>query len=1135
MYYAATTPNEGRELRKYDGTTTTLIEIQAGAASSDPEYLTNVNGVLYFAATTTANGRELYKYDGTNYTLINIHAGAASSSPEHLTNVNGTLYFVAHTAASGTELYKYDGTNYTLIEVESGVNSSTPQNLTNVNSTLYFTATTLANGTELYKYDGTTLTLIEVEIGGDSSDPAYLTNVNGTLYFVATTTAAGDELYKYEGIGSTATLIEIEPGPGGSFPNHLTAVNDTLYCSATTLNNGTELYKQSGSNLDLIDIEVGTDNSNPTALTNVNGILYFAATTTTNGNELYKYDGANRTLLEVISGTEGINEVGNLVSFNGAAYFSANTPSTGAELFKTDGTPAGTSMVKDLWTGIYGSYPSSFTTFNGKFYFSADYNPSDSTYGIELWTLGSCTPSNSIITNEGEHLGYNSQVQISPATQSCHCDVLNQLVASVNAVGATPVTGTINMKEWIDATTTASHVKRHYELNPSTNPTTVTGKITLYFTQAEFNEFNTLSTADLPANDTDAAGKANLRIKKYNGISSDGTGAQNTYMGLPASIDPADSDIVWNATASRWEVSFDAVGFGGFFAAIPAASNINVSLVTPPAFYCAGSTINVNYTSADLTFNTGNTFTLQLSDASGSFASPVALKTVTSTATNGSISATIPWTQTAGTGYRVRVVSSNAAFMGTNNGSNVEIKVSTATSSITRNGGILANPSASGQTNPLITGCQGASILLTAVTSNASSHQWFKNGVPIGNVNDPTLTVNTGWGDYQLIAYDVNGCGAAGDTIGISLKTAPVATGGLDRNICQGTTTTIGSLAQAHTTYTWAPNNGHLSSIYAANPTVLATLPSTTTYNLQISKSYTVLEVNVTCTSAIDPVLVTLKPQPAAPTIMASATNVCQGSTITLTASNVVGSLRWLVGHVAGATTNPLNVTSTSGVTKTYTAQNLGANGCYSVASNSVNATIQNAPVPTITSSVGTDASNIIKVCPGITNATLSATVTAGTPTYTWFNPPNLTSIGAGNTLHLMNIATTNKSYYVRATYVYGGLTCTKNSVTKAIRQDATATNCRVMQNEEETFENALSAYPNPTEKVLNAKIQVTEAGEATLTLTNSLGQNIWSEKRNLEEGDTDIQLSLETLPAGIYILSFDKENVHQSVKVIKE
>jgi hypothetical protein len=110
-------------------------------------------------------------------------------------------------------------------------------------------------------------------------------------------------------------------------------------------------------------------------------------------------------------------------------------------------------------------------------------------------------------------------------------------------------------------------VARHYEITPATNPSTATARITLYFTQQEFTDFNNDpgSVLDLPTGAADAAGKANLRIEKRNGTSSNGTGLPNTYSGSITTIDPADADIVWNATLSRWEVSFDVTGFSGFF------------------------------------------------------------------------------------------------------------------------------------------------------------------------------------------------------------------------------------------------------------------------------------------------------------------------------------------------------------------------------------------------------------------------------------------------------------------------------------------------------------------------------------------------------------------------------------------
>jgi hypothetical protein len=39
-----------------------------------------------------------------------------------------------------------------------------------------------------------------------------------------------------------------------------------------------------------------------------------------------------------------------------------------------------------------------------------------------------------------------------------------------------------------------------------------------------------------------------------------------SYSGDAIIINPADSNIVWNANASRWEVSFEVTGFGGFVA-----------------------------------------------------------------------------------------------------------------------------------------------------------------------------------------------------------------------------------------------------------------------------------------------------------------------------------------------------------------------------------------------------------------------------------------------------------------------------------------------------------------------------------------------------------------------------------------
>ena len=79
---------------------------------------------------------------------------------------------------------------------------------------------------------------------------------------------------------------------------------------------------------------------------------------------------------------------------------------------------------------------------------------------------------------------------------------------------------------------------------------------------------------------------------------------------------------------------------------------------------CAGSSISVPYIAIDI--GGGNTFTAQLSDASGSFATPISIGTLAGNA-SGTISAIIPANTPQGTGYRIRVVSSSPAVNGSDN------------------------------------------------------------------------------------------------------------------------------------------------------------------------------------------------------------------------------------------------------------------------------------------------------------------------------------------------------------------------------------------------------------------------------------------------------------------------------------
>jgi len=147
------------------------------------------------------------------------------------------------------------------------------------------------------------------------------------------------------------------------------------------------------------------------------------------------------------------------------------------------------------------------------------------------------------------------------------CNALANLVAA----GASPIAGNINATVWVENNVPDyngyPYVARHYEISPAMNSGTATASITLYFLQAEFDAFNAANNSilKLPTGPADASGISNLRISKISGSSSDGTGLFGSYTGTFTSINPDDNNIIYNSVRQRWEVSFDVIGFSGFF------------------------------------------------------------------------------------------------------------------------------------------------------------------------------------------------------------------------------------------------------------------------------------------------------------------------------------------------------------------------------------------------------------------------------------------------------------------------------------------------------------------------------------------------------------------------------------------
>jgi YVTN family beta-propeller protein len=140
---------------------------------------------------------------------------------------------------------------------------------------------------------------------------------------------------------------------------------------------------------------------------------------------------------------------------------------------------------------------------------------------------------------------------------------------------------------------------------------------------------------------------------------------------------------------------------------------------------CPTSTISVSYTATG-SFNEGNVFTVQLSDGSGFFTSPISIGTVTAT-TSGSIAATIPSNTVAGTSYRVRVVSSDPVVTGTQTSSKL----------VVNNMGSIGQPAS----QVICHATNTAAVNFTGAVSG-STYSWTNNNTALGLASSGTGNIS---------------------------------------------------------------------------------------------------------------------------------------------------------------------------------------------------------------------------------------------------------------------------------------------------------------------------------------------------------------------------------------------------------
>ncbi|GAA4343086.1 hypothetical protein GCM10023184_43110 [Flaviaesturariibacter amylovorans] len=302
----------------------------------------------------------------------------------------------------------------------------------------------------------------------------------------------------------------------------------------------------------------------------------------------------------------------------------------------------------------------------------------------------------------------------------------------------------------------------------------------------------------------------------------------------------------------------------------------------PAAGLCAGSTLTVNYVATG-TFGEANSFVAQLSDASGSFAAPV----IIGQGNGGSLTATIPAATAPGTGYRIRVVATDPAFEGTDNGSNLVLALP-ATASIAYSGSPYC---ATGLASVTLTGTTGG---VYSTTAGLSLHA--ATGAINLNASAPgTYTVT-----YTLAA--AGSCPPVQATATVVINALPSVSPVPNQVVCAGSTVGAIAFSGMGTSYTWVNDNPSIGLPASG----AGTIPAFTALNAGTTTQVAIITVAANtggCASKLMTFRISVKPAPTVDAVAGSA--LCAGSLSTPVAFS---------GNIAGTTYSWTNDNTATGL-----------------------------------------------------------------------------------------------------------------------------------------------------------------------------------------------------------------------------
>jgi gliding motility-associated-like protein len=309
----------------------------------------------------------------------------------------------------------------------------------------------------------------------------------------------------------------------------------------------------------------------------------------------------------------------------------------------------------------------------------------------------------------------------------------------------------------------------------------------------------------------------------------------------------------------------------------------------PKTSYCAGDSATIGFTFTG-TFTSGNSFTAQLSDASGSFASPTTIGTLNATS-GSSIKCKLPNTLSAGLGYKIRVMGTLPATTGS------ESKAFAINT-------IPATPTA---INGLPQVCQGQQnqTYSVAAVPGADKYAWtLPSNVQLisASTDSASIVLNFSTGNALLSVKATNECGvgnAYSQEVTVSQNLVPsVSISAQNNPSCAGDTITFTATVSNGGTnplFQWKANQSNLPGatvVYRDNA-----LQNGDSVWVEVTSSLACVAQNKAFSNKIASMVSdTVVPQVS---IVATSTVFCQGSQATFVATaqseGTAPVFQWLV------------------------------------------------------------------------------------------------------------------------------------------------------------------------------------------------------------------------------------------------